>query len=123
MKNRKHGVWLATIVFASCLAISGCRSRHIDSTIDNRTGGPIHQVQVDYPSASFGVDTLSQGQIYPYRFQVRGEGRIKVQYTDGTGKQIVRQGTYLKEGNYGQYLIILLPGGEVKWEPAIESKK
>jgi hypothetical protein len=123
MKKRKSGLWSAILVLTSCLAITGCRSRHIDSTINNRTGGAIHQVQVDYPSASFGVDTLAQGQIYLYRFKVQGEGAIKVQYTDAAGHQILRQGPHVKEGDEGQYLIILQPDGEVQWQPALTSKK
>jgi hypothetical protein len=119
MRNSKFCVFVSTFVLASCLAISGCSSHHIDSTIENRTGGPIHQVEVSYPSASFGIDTLAPGQIYPYRFQVRGEGAMKVQYTDSTGQQIMRQGPHVAEGDRGQYLIILQPGGIVQWEPSL----
>jgi len=119
MRNSKFCVFVSTFVLASSLAIAGCRSHHIDSTVENRTGGPIHQVEIDYPSASFGIDTLTPGQIYLYRFQVRGEGAMKVQYTDSTGKQIMRQGPHVAEGDRGQYLIILQPDGKVQWEPAL----
>ena len=113
---------VTALVPAACLAAAGCHSRHIDSMIDNRTGQTIHQVEVDYPSASFGVDSLNSGQVYSYRFQVQGTGPIKVQYTDSTGKQIQRMGSKLMEGDQGQYLIILLPDGMVHWVPSLEHK-
>jgi hypothetical protein len=119
MRKSKLSVFLPIVVLASSLALPGCRSHQIDSTIDNRTGAAIHQVEVDYPSASFGIDTLAPGQIYLYRFQVRGDGPMKVQYTDATGKQIQRQGPPVAEGDRGQYLIILLPHGDVQWEPSL----
>ncbi|MGP8251139.1 MAG: hypothetical protein ACLQHF_03840 [Terracidiphilus sp.] len=118
----KFRALVPAFVLASSLAISGCQSHHIDSTIENRTGATIHQVEIDYPSASFGIDTLNPGQIYPYRFKVQGKGPLKVQYTDSTGKQVHLQGTTLAEGDEGQYLIILLPDGKVQWIPSLNYK-
>jgi hypothetical protein len=115
-------VFVPALVLASSLAISGCRSHHIDCVVDNRTGGAIHQVEIDYPSASFGIDTLTPGQIYPYKFQVRGDGLLKVQYTDSGGKQVQLKGTKLAEGDQGQYLIVLLPEGKVQWIPSLNYK-
>ena len=122
MRNSKFRVFLPAIVLASSLAFSGCRSHHIDCTVENRTGATVHQVEIDYPSASFGIDTLNPGQIYPYVFQVRGSGPIKVQYNDPGGKLIQRQGTSLAEGDQGQFLIILMPEGKVQWVPSLNIK-
>jgi hypothetical protein len=122
MRKMKFSVFVPALVLAATLAIAGCHSHHIDSMIQNRTGGAIHQVEVDYPSASFGIDTLTPDQIYVYRFQVRGNGQLKVQYTDSNGRQIHRNGTNLSEGDQGQYLIILLPDGQVKWVPSLNYK-
>ena len=122
MRKTKFRAIVPAFVLASSLVISGCHSHHIDSTIDNRTGTAIHQVEVDYPSASFGINTLAAGQIYPYRFKVQGEGRLKVSYTDSNGKQIHLQGTHLAEGDQGLYLIILLPDGKAQWVPSLNVK-
>jgi len=121
MRKRRFGLSVPALVVVSSLALSGCRSHHIDSTIDNRTGGVIHQVEVDYPSASFGIDSLAPGQIYAYTFKVRGEGRIKIQYVDANGKLIQDAGTWMAEGDSGQYLIILLPDGQAHWVPSLDS--
>jgi hypothetical protein len=122
MRKKMFRVFVPAVVVALGLAVSGCHSRHIDSMIDNHTGAAIHQVEIDYPSASFGVDTIAPGQIYNYRFQVQGNGPIKVQYTDSAGKQVHLEGTFLSDGDQGQYLIILLPDQKAKWVPSLNSK-
>jgi len=122
MNRKNYYRFVPAFVLALSLIDSGCHSRHIDSLIDNRTGAAIHQLEIDYPSASFGVDTLTPGQVYKYRFQVRGEGPLKLQYTDSTGKQVHLQGSPLFEGDEGQYLVILLPDGKVHWVPSLQNK-
>jgi hypothetical protein len=122
MRKKKFPVFVPALGLALGLAISGCHSRHIDSMIDNDTGAAIHQVEIDYPSASFGIDTLAPGQIYDYKLQVQGKGPIKVQYTDSAGKEVQLQGTILTEGDQGKYLIILLPNGKVQWVPSLDYK-
>jgi acyl-[acyl carrier protein]--UDP-N-acetylglucosamine O-acyltransferase len=49
--------------------------------IENQTGQPIHELEVDYPTASFGTNTLAPGAAMHYRFQIRGSGPVKVEYT------------------------------------------
>jgi hypothetical protein len=119
MGIRKFKVLVPALLVASSIMVAGCHSHHIDSSIENRTGVTVRQVEVDYPSASFGVDTLAPGQIYPYRFQLRGDGQINVQYTLASGKQVHVNGPKVQEGNEGTMLIILLPNGEVQWIPDI----
>ncbi len=119
MRKKNNRLFVPAFALALGLAISGCHSRHIDSMIDNHTGAAIHQVEIDYPSASFGIDTLTSGQIYDYRFQVQGKGPIKVQYTDSAGKQVHLEGTFLSDGDQGTYLVILLPDGKAQWVPSL----
>jgi hypothetical protein len=122
MIKKKFRVFVPAFAIALGLANSGCHSHHIDSMIDNRTGATIHQVEIDYPSASFGIDNLTPGQVYNYKFKVQGKGPIKVQYTDSTGKQVQLRGSTLAEGDEGQYLVILLPDGKVNWIPSLNHK-
>jgi hypothetical protein len=122
MRKKNFRAFMPALVLGLGLAISGCHSHHIDSMIDNHTGTAIHQVEIDYPSASFGIDTLTAGQVYSYRFQVQGKGPLKVQYTDSNGKQVHVQGTILSEGDQGEYLVILLPDGKAQWVPSLKYK-
>jgi len=65
----------AAFLSAPLLALAACHSYHVDATVENRTGGAIQLLEVDYPSASFGADSLAAGAVLPYRIQVRAMGR------------------------------------------------
>ena len=65
-------------------AACGCHSRYVEATVVNTTGTAVSLVEVDYPSASFGRETLAAGAEYHYRFKVLGSGGTKVLWTDGT---------------------------------------
>jgi hypothetical protein len=101
---------------AACLALAalltGCRSYRIDATVENRTGGAITQLEVDYPSASFGANSLAAGAVFHYGFQVRGTGVVTVQYTAADGRQVQVTGPTLHEKQEGQLNIVLPPGGK-----------
>jgi hypothetical protein len=105
--------------FCSCAAlvlaaVAGCHSYHVETTVENRTGAAIQLLEVDYPSASFGADSLKANEVFHYRIQLRGSGPIKVQYASMGEQQKTTQieGPSLSEGQQGSLEIILLPGGK-----------
>jgi hypothetical protein len=97
--------------------IAGCHSYHVETTVENRTGGAIQLLEVDYPSASFGDNNLEAGADYHYRIQFQGSGPLKVQYTSVDGKQIQTTGPQVAELQEGQLQIVLLPGGKAEFYP------
>jgi hypothetical protein len=111
-----------TIVLAGLvmLAATGCHSYWIDATIDNETGATIRELEVDYPTASFGKNSLAPGQSMHYRFQIRGSGPVKVEYTFENGKLNHAQGLNLAERQQGQLQIRLMPQGKVEFLPKLE---
>ena len=102
------------------LATTGCRSYWVDATIDNQTGLTVQQLEVDYHTASFGRTALATGDAMHYRFQIRGSGPVKVEYSFGDGKMIHAQGPSLAELQQGQLTIHLLPGNKVEFLPKLE---
>ena len=110
--------WLTA--FALAASLSACRSPRIDVNVENRTGAAIELLEVDYPTASFGADRLPSGADYRYRFQVRGSGPIKVQYTDPVSRQLRQaSGPELHEQQAGAIEILLLPAGRTEFHPAL----
>jgi hypothetical protein len=110
--------WILAVTALPALTIAaGCHSYHVDITIENRTGGAIQLLEVDYPSASFGSDTLAAGSVYHYRIQLRGSGPIKVQYTAADGRQVQITGPTFVERQQGKLEIDLLPEGKARFHP------
>ena len=113
----------AALLFG-CAWLIGCHSSRIDATVQNRTGSAIELLEVDYPSASFGVDSLASGDSYHYRFQVRGEGPIKVQYTEAAGHQFWQKtGPEIYERQEGRLDIVLLPGGKTEFHSTLTPQR
>jgi hypothetical protein len=104
---------LAFAILMLPIAISvGCRSYHVEVTVENHTGASIQILEVDYPSASFGADALAADANFHYRIQVQGRGQLKVQYTESGGHQEQITGPVLAEGEHGSLTIVLLPSGK-----------
>lgn len=101
--------------------LAACHSYHIDSTVENRTGAPVLLLEVDYPSASFGVDRINAGADFHYRFQIRGSGPLTVSYTAPGDKAVHITGPTLTEGQQGRLQIVLLPGGKADFLPQFVS--
>ena len=121
MRDRIGRSFLAASMSSVLLAASGCHSYHIESIIENRTGAAIQLLEVDYPSASFGVDKVASGTDFHYRFQVRGDGPLTVQYTAAGGHEVQITGPTLAERQEGQLDIELLPDGKAEFVPHLTS--
>jgi hypothetical protein len=102
--------------------LSGCHSYHVETSVENRTGGAIHLLEVDYPSASFGDNRLDADGVFNYRIQLLGSGPLKVQYTTGDERQIHIDGPTLAERQEGSLQIVLLPEGKAEFHPELTSK-
>ena len=112
---------LAAALVLVCLGLTpGCHSYHIEATIENRTGGPIKLMEVDYPSASFGADALAADSVFHYRVQTRGSGPISIQYTAANGQQVQAAGPTLYEGQEGSIQIVLLPDRKAEFHPSLQ---
>jgi hypothetical protein len=103
------------VAFAAVLTLSGCHSAFIDATISNRTAEPIALVEVDYPSASFGTQTLAPGQNFHYRFKVLGSGPATVLWTDAANHDRKNSGPALREGDEGKLTITFNSGADPAW--------
>jgi hypothetical protein len=102
------------------LSTSGCKSYWIDAEIRNQTGQTIHELEVDYPTASFGANSLAPGAAMHYRLQIRGSGPVKVEYTFEDGKTAHAQGPSLEEHQQGRLTIQIFSGGKVEFVPNLK---
>jgi hypothetical protein len=110
----------AGLVFLAVLGCKGYQNRWIDADVENQTGRPIHELEVDYPTASFGANFLAAGGTMHYRLQIRGSGPVKVAYTFEDGKMAHAEGLNLTEQEHGHLIIRLFPQGKVEFVPNLE---
>ena len=100
----------------SLLALAGCHSAYVETTVSNRSSQTMRLIEVDYPSASFGTQALAPGADFHYRFKVLGEGKMKLIYTDAANQEKKFEGPLLKESSEGQLSIIITDTG-ADWKP------
>lgn len=106
---------LRSLALLPALVLAGCHSAFVEATVSNRTSQPLELIEVDYPSASFGTQSLAPGADFHYRFKVLGEGKLKLIYTDAQHREQKAEGPLLKEGTEGPIHITIQPDG-VHWQ-------
>ena len=106
----------ALILFAT-----GCHSAYVEATIRNATDQPISLVELDYPSASFGTQTLPAGRDFHYRFKLLGSGPLKLIYTDTARQEHDVTGPAMNEGDEGS-LTVTVSGTGVAWTPLLRKR-
>jgi hypothetical protein len=122
LQSLSRGLAISTIAGTALLIASGCHSYHIETTVENRTGGAIQLLEVDYPSASFGDNNLAAGGVFHYRIQLQGSGPLKVLYTTADERQVHIDGPTLVERQEGTLEIILLPSGQAEFHPSLTAQ-
>lgn len=114
---RRPALSIAALVTLPLALATGCRSYHVEITVQNQTGAPVRLMEVDYPDASFGSDTMAPGASMHYRIQVTGDGPLTLQYTDGSGHTVHNKGPALTAKQEGSLQILLLPSGKAEFHP------
>uniref|UniRef100_E6QIS8 Lipoprotein n=1 Tax=mine drainage metagenome TaxID=410659 RepID=E6QIS8_9ZZZZ len=107
---------LALMLCAFALLCAGCKnyqSYWVNVTVSNQTGALLRDVEIDYPSASFGINTLAANAIYHYRLKINGSGKIHAQYAAPMGRTIRVDGPILQENQQGNISIQLLPDHKI----------
>jgi hypothetical protein len=98
-----------TLAALALATLTGCHSHYASMDVQNASGKPITLIEVDYPSASFGIDTLAAGATYPYRFKILGDGPTKILWTDAAQHEHTVPGPSLTEGQEGTLTVTITP--------------
>ncbi len=97
----------APALLALPVVLSGCHSAFISAAVINHSGRSVRLVEVDYPSASFGIAQLADGATFKYRFKVLGNGGTAISWTDASEKDHNTPGPELTEGEEGQISVTI----------------
>ena len=107
--------FLPFAAWLSLLLLAGCRAHLVQVSVINSGTTVLHNIEVDYPSASFGTSTLAPGATFHYPIQIQDAGRTKVEFFDSSEKPHSSKGPYLTQGQQGTLTIILDGGGKNQW--------
>ena len=105
------------------LCLTACRSAYVETTIENSGPAPIHLIEVDYPSASFGTQSIDSHGVYHYHFKIQGSGPVTLSFTDAGGKPHTATGPELKEGQQGELHIVIDSSANVNWSQNLSITK
>jgi hypothetical protein len=90
---------LIPLLLAGCHATPDHGHPEAAFIITVRNQGPdIHQLEVDYPNASFGRDAVPSGASFTYPPKLIGSGPVKVTFNDSSGKSHTATGPTIQEG-------------------------
>jgi len=93
----------AALLFLFVLA--GCHSRVVQVKLMNTSQQPVSTIVVDYPQATFGVNTLAPGQTFLYSIKPLENGALKVQFTNAQGVKHSSFWPMLHKGDEGSIQI------------------
>ena len=117
-RNRLRG-FFGLLVLASLVFVVGCRSKLVEVRVVNSGTTELHNIEVDYPNASFGIPSLAPGATYIYRIQLQDAGRMKVEFADNKHQPHSGKGPYAKEGQQGTLTLTLEGSGKNEWVPQL----
>ncbi|MGO8717965.1 MAG: hypothetical protein ACLQMO_01950 [Acidobacteriaceae bacterium] len=114
---RRNGLWgiLLLASLAAVAAIAGCRAALVETRVVNSGTTVLHNIEVDYPSASFGISNLAPGATYIYRIQLQDAGRMKVEFSDSKEQPHSGKGPYVAQGQQGTLTLTLDGSGKNEW--------
>jgi hypothetical protein len=119
MRSATRVCCLPALATGIALSIGGCHTPLIDTTIVNQ-GPVLHVLELDYPSASFGVDVLVPGGQYHYRFNVHGSGPLTLHFEDSSGKDHTASGPTLSQGQEGFLTVTVDAANHVSWNTRLK---
>ena len=103
------------LLLIAVFSLIACRSAYVETTIDNSGPAALRLIEVDYPSASFGTQTLDAHVLYHYRFKVQGSSPVTITWTGADGKPHTASGPTLTEGQQGTLRITVDSASRVSW--------
>lgn len=117
----RHASFASLLVIPALLA--GCHARPSNGhpaaafviTVRNQ-GADVHQLEVDYPNASFGRDYLSSGASFDYPPKLIGSGPVKITFNDSAGKSHTATGPTVQEGLQKNLVISIGEDGNVLFQ-------
>ncbi len=102
--------------------LTGCKSRNIFFSVENRSGETLHDVKVTYPGDELTMETLGNSSIIGGYVHFDGPGRLSVSYSTEDRRMHGSSGPLVTGNEKGQ-VNIRLEGASASFETKFEESQ
>ena len=114
MRRTAAASFISTVVL-----LTGCHSHYIQATVTNHSGADVNVVQVEYPGATFGTQSIANGGNFHYRFKLLGSGDLSLTWTDAAHQDHTVKGPHVDEGSQGTLIIDFPTQTQATFQPSL----
>lgn len=94
------------------LVANGCtHARVIEVTVTNTSGEKVSNIAIEYPEASFGINSLDPGKSYEYKIKPTSTGPLKIAFLNFHGQDRVSAGPVVHKDDEGSIKIKVTQDG------------
>ena len=84
------------------LVVNGCAHSHvIEVTVTNTSNEKISNIAIEYPEASFGINSLDPGKSYQYKIKPTSTGPVKIAFLNSHAQDRVSTGPVVHKDDEG----------------------
>jgi len=95
-------VFRLTVFLIAFLAASGCTHSHvIQVNITNTSNEKLSTIVIDYPEATFGINSLEPGKSFQYKIKPTGNGTLKISFRNAHGMSREAVGPVVNKNDEG----------------------
>lgn len=101
-KNKKLSRTALACVFLLVATFAGClNTQMIAVAVTNTSTEKISRIVIDYPEATFGINSLEPGKSFQYKIKATATGPLRISFFNARGVNRTVQGPVLHKNEEG----------------------
>ena len=100
------------LLVSVCVLVTACTHSHvINVTVTNTSADRITTIVIDYPEATFGINTLEPRKNFQYKIKPTATGAVKIAFVNAHGIKHASTGPVVHTNDEGSIQIELTQDG------------
>jgi hypothetical protein len=109
---KSSAILVRLLLFLVLSFVNACtRSRVIKVTVTNTSTEKLALIVIDYPDATFGINSLEAGKSFEYKIKPTGTGALKIEFFDSHGVDHVAAGPVVHKNDEGSIRVSVTQDG------------
>jgi hypothetical protein len=105
---------IRVLIFFFLFTVAGCMHSHvIEVTVTNISSQNVSTIVIDYPEATFGINSLAPGKSFHYKIKPTSTGPLKIAFINAQGQDRKAIGPLVHKGDEGRVKIKVNQDGAV----------